>query len=138
MKRILSSLLCAGVLALGASGCSDDDPDTVVIVPVVSGTLTVTWTIDGVTDPGLCQTAGANAFELVVYDDFGNFVTEIEAPCDWFFVSLDLDDGFYSADATLIDYNDRAVTTTATLYDLDIVADTDLVVDLDFPIDSFL
>ena len=138
--RILSSLLGAGVLALGLNlaGCGGggDGADPVVVVPAVSGTLTVTWTIEGFADPALC--APGDAFELVLYDEFGDFYTEVEAPCESFFLSMDLDEGLYFADATLVDFDDQPVTTTATLDDIDIFAEDELVIDLDFPAESFL
>lgn len=140
MRRALPSLICAGLLALGASGCffETDDDDRVIVVPARTGALTVNWTIAGTVDPAACALSGADAFELVVYDDFGRFVTEAEAPCESFFISIELDDGFYSADATLVDVFDGAVTVTAPLENLDIIADTELVIDLDFPSSSFL
>jgi hypothetical protein len=135
-----SSLLGAGALALSLSGCfiSSDSDDGAVIVLPASGALTVTWSIDMSQDPGVCSFYGADAFELVVYDDFDRLAAETIAPCERFSVTLDLPDGFYSADATMIDFADRPVTTTRTVHDIDVRAGSELVIDVDFPLGSLL
>jgi hypothetical protein len=113
--------LVAGFLALSLSGCFFESDDET-----------------GSTRPAACDAIAAARYELVVYDSFGDFYTEAEAPCEAFALSLELSDGFYSADATLVDFADRAVTTTSTLEALDIIADSELVVTVDFPPGSVL
>lgn len=123
-----------GVFALGAVGCADDDDEApIVVVPRDFGSLTTEWSIFGRLDPRDCADVGADRFELLIYDDFGVFFTEAEAPCEAFSLTVDLPAGRFSADATLVDAVDRAVSTTTTLDALDIVVGTDLVVSVDFP-----
>jgi hypothetical protein len=81
---------------------------------------------------------GADRFELLIYDEFGAFFSEAEAPCGAFTLTVELPIGRFSADATLVDVFDRAVSTTRTLADLLIVRDTDLVVTVDFSPGSIL
>jgi hypothetical protein len=129
----------AGVLALAASGCSDDEPDVpVVVVSDQFGTLSTEWLALGSTNPANCSAVGADRFELLIYDEFGGFFSEAEAPCSSFSLSVELPVGRFSADATLVDVFDRAVSTTRTLDDLLIVRDTDLVVTVDFAPGSIL
>lgn len=122
---------CVGLL----SGCifvDDDDDDGAPI-----GTLEVLWTIDGRTDPLDCLDFGADRLELRIYDGI-DLVDEIEPFCEDFGVSIDMIDGVYDGDATLVDTRDGAVTLTEPLDAIDILAGTTLTIDIDFPIDSFL
>jgi hypothetical protein len=128
-----------GAFALAVSGCADDDDEApIIVVPRDFGSLTVEWSIFGGLDPLACADVGADRFELLIYDDFGVFFTETEAPCEAFDITVDLPAGRFSADATLVDTLDRAVSTTATLDALDIIVDTDLVVSVDFTAGSIL
>ena len=67
MKNWTNKALATGgfLVCLGLSGClvvdGDDDPDPV-------GTLTVRWTIDGLTDPLDCADLGVDRLELRLYD----------------------------------------------------------------------
>lgn len=131
-RSLLRHSLALSALALLAQGCifvSDDDPG--------DGTLTVEWSIDGYADPVDCDVNRVDWLELAIYDGADQFVTEIEAPCDDFGVSVDLPDGVYTFDATLVDGADRAATTTLTL-SVDVVGGTELVVPINFPARSFL
>jgi len=108
----------------------DDDPEPLV------GTLTVAWTIDGIRDPLDCADFDVDRLELVISglnDD-----VETEPLCESFSTSIDLYEGRYVGEATLVDSFDRAATLTQPIDDIDIIAGTDLVVDIDFPIGSFL
>jgi len=138
--RISKPLTLAGMLALAlpAAGCfvtTDVEPAP---PSSFSGALTVNYTIEGSTDPALCSTYGAADVELVVYTGRGAYVTERQAPCSDFWIGVSLDPGLYSADITLVDVGDRAVSVTKPLYSIDVVEDTELVIDVDFPPDSML
>ena len=135
MKTVLAFLACA-VLTAGIAGCGGDD-DTVVIVDS-SAPLTVRWTIDGTIDSGACAFYRADLFELVVLDIDGRVVTELTSPCEDFEISVELLEGSYDADATLIDAFDRPVTVTEQLNALRVIPGTELVVDVDFPVTSIL
>jgi hypothetical protein len=130
----IKALLCATALQL--SGCifESDDHDSRPHV----GTLTVRWTIDGLTDPGDCAAFGVDRMELALYTAFDEKIDEVNPVCEAFEVSVDLDEGRYSADATLVDSFDRSATETQVLDALDVYGDNELVVDIDFPLDSFL
>jgi hypothetical protein len=135
----LKSLAPLGVLAcLSLSGClvADDDDDDYDPAPV--GSLTVTWSIDGIQDPDDCIDLGVDRLELRIYTLGGDLVDEVEPYCEDFAVTVDMVDGFYDAEATLVDSFDTAATLTEPIDDVDIQAGTDLQVDIDFPIDSFL
>jgi hypothetical protein len=136
MKNILAFLACAALTA-GITGCGGGDDDTVVIVDS-SAPLTVRWTIDGTIDSGACAFYRADLFELVVLDIDGRVVTELASPCEDFEISVELLEGSYDADATLIDAFDRPVTVTEQLNDLRVIPGTELVVDVDFPVTSIL
>jgi len=122
--------------ALQLSGCfvvADDGPAS---APV--GTLTVDWSIDGRHSSFDCTDFGVDRLELVIYDESGDEVDEVEPFCESFTVSLDLVEGSYFADVTLVDSADRSATLTKTLDAIDIIGGTDLDIAVDFSVDSFL
>ena len=61
-----------------------------------------------------------------------------EPLCESFSLSVDLPEGIYDGDATLVDSLDRSATDPYPVDAIDIVGDTELVVDIDFPVGSFL
>lgn len=136
--RILGAVALLGVAA-AAPACvvDDDDPDRVVVVDP-PGTLTIDYTIYGETISSDCAYYGASDVELVVYDDLGHVIADQYAPCEFFTVSIDLYAGYYGAEVTLVDPSNYAVSVTSVLEDLEIVRDTELVVDVDFPPGAFL
>ncbi len=137
MKNCIKKTLASGGLlcCLGLSGClfvdgDDDDGDRV-------GTLTLRWTIDGISDPLDCVDFDVDRLELRLYEG-GDLLDEAEPFCEDFSTTIELLDGVYDGEATLVDSFDRAATFTEPLDDIDIIAGTELVIDVDFPIDSFL
>jgi hypothetical protein len=124
-----------GLLMVGLSGCffvSDDDDDYTPL-----GTLTVEWSIDDATFPEDCAAFGVDRMELLVYAG-RDLIDEVEPLCEAFSVSIDLPEGVYDADATLVDSFDRSATLTEPIDAIDIIAGTELVVNVDFPVGSFL
>jgi hypothetical protein len=118
-------------LALGASGCTiehvhDDD-----------GLLTVQWSLDRTFDPEACFDYGSRSIELVIYDRYDDVVDHFEARCADFATTIELEDGVYGLDATLLDRSGRSVTTTLEL-EVDVYEGEETVVDIDFPFDSLL
>lgn len=137
MKNWINKTVASGglLVCLGLSGCLfvDDDDDNVDPV----GTLTVRWTIDGLRDPLDCVDFDVDRLELRLYDG-GRVIDEFEPYCEDFTTTVELFDGIYDGDATLVDGFDRAVTLTEPLDSIDIIAGTDLLIEVDFPLDSFL
>jgi hypothetical protein len=138
MTRSVYAIWATAMLAIGATGCSSDDDDEVIIVPAAIGTLTTEWSIDGSFVASNCRIYGAFDYELVVYDLDNFIVTEQQTPCEQFVLSVDLPVGIYSADATLVDSEDFSVSLTQVLDDLEIIDGTELVVSIDFPATSML
>jgi hypothetical protein len=130
----------ACLLSLGAalqlSGCFVVADDTTGPLPV--GTLTVDWTIDGQRSSFDCADFGVDRLELVIYDESGARVDEVDPLCESFAVSVDLVEGSYFADVTLVDSADRSATLTKTLDAIDIIEGTELDISVDFSVDSFL
>jgi len=122
--------------ALQLSGCFVVADDSSGPLPV--GTLTVKWTIDGQRSAFDCEDFGVDRLELVIYDDSGATVDEVEPLCESFAVSVDLVEGSYFADVTLVDSADRSATLTKTLNAIDIIDGTELDIAVDFSVDSFL
>lgn len=130
----------AGALVLALlSGCSVDAGVSAgtTVAPDATGTVTVLSSIEGSTNPSECDFVGATGLELAVYEG-SRPVTTVTADCYDFQISVALADGVYNADATLLDQNGQPVSTTLTLDELNVVAGTDLQVDIDFPSSSIL
>jgi len=125
LRRFSPALL---LLAFGAAGCSvghvDDD-----------GLLTVQWSLDDSFDPDACLDYGSSSIELVIYDRYDDVIDQFEARCADFGTSIELEDGAYGLDATLLDRSGRSVTTTLQLQ-VDVYEDEETFVDIDFPLDS--
>jgi len=132
----------AGLVAVagGAAGCivdvGDSTPPPVIVEP---GRLTVRWTVNENVDPNLCLLGRAAAIDILVSTSVGASAGEYQAPCGAFATSISsLYPGNYFADALLIDSVGRARTTNVQISPFTIFARTELVVDVDFPADSFL
>ena len=124
-----SPLLVA--LAFGAAGCVVDVHDH------HDGLLTVQWSVDDTFDPGACFDYDARTIELVIYDRYDDVVEQFEVRCADFATSIELPDGVYGLDATLLDRAGHSVTTTLAL-EFDIYEDDETLVDIDFPLSALL
>ncbi|HWO09696.1 MAG TPA: hypothetical protein VNN80_09465 [Polyangiaceae bacterium] len=128
------SWVLSAALVFALPGCLivdddiDDDP----------GTLTLAWSVDGAVEPADCAFYGIDRLELTVYDIFDDPLVTSYALCEEFELSIRLPEGYYSADATLIDSFDRSVTRTQVIDDIDIIEDEELYIPVDFPPRFFL
>lgn len=135
------SIFLAAALAAGTvlSGCAlSVEPFPPPVVGSSIGTVTVNWLVQGRSDPAACAEVGATRMEVVVYDANGRPVARETAWCGDFSLTMPLPEGDYTADATLIDARWNRVTTTKTLRAIDVIPDTDLAINLDFPSGSLL
>jgi hypothetical protein len=130
----LSTLFLAG----GTLGCSVTAEPPIVVAPAPTGTLTLRWTVVGSASAPVCRTFGATDLEVVIYDETGAEVARTTGPCEGFGLTIPLPDGTYSADVTLTDPGGGARSVTKPLQAIQIVAGTDLAIDLDFPQSSIL
>jgi len=134
--RTLSRIL--GMVALAAlPGCfvESSEPETVIVSG--DGLLTVTWTLDGTSDPAECAFQGADAIDVVVQTSSGTVVAEVTEDCEAAVTSVSLPPGTYYADAVLLNRAGRAVTTPADLGRFTLYGDDELIIDADFPTDAF-
>lgn len=140
LTLVISLLSCAlGASAMGCSvGVSATPEPPIVTTPASTGTVTLRWLVAGTTSPTVCATFAATMLELVIYDAAGNQVATANAPCGSFAVTVELPEGSYTADATLVDDNSNARSVTKPLAAIEVVPGTDLAIDLDFPPSSIL
>jgi hypothetical protein len=115
---------------VGVQGPSGPPVETVPVA--ATGTLTVRWLLAGTTDPAECGAEGVDAMELEVYDPSGQQVATANEPCESFSLTLPLAEGTYSADATLVDTASNPRSPTKRLDGIDVVAGTDLAIDVAF------
>jgi hypothetical protein len=135
MKSLRNILLIAAVGL--AQGCvvGSSEPDTVVVSG--DGTLTVTWTVAGTSNPDECAFEGADSIDIRVQTTSGASVADANEVCEAGAASVDLPPGGYVADAVLLDAAGHVITTSVNLGHFTIRGDDELVVDTDFPSDSF-
>jgi hypothetical protein len=133
----------AGLLVLFATtlagvGCTVEAGTSAPPILVEPGRLTVRWTVSGRVDPNLCVIGRAAAIDIAVSTLAGGFAGEFQAPCTAFATTISsLYPGDYVADALLIDPAGLARTTTVQISPFTILDRTELIVDVDFPADSF-
>lgn len=138
-----SSKLYAGlsscVLAIaGLTGCYVSTeplppPGPEPVIPVQTGTVTVSWTVSGSHSAPVCSQFGADELKLVVFDRSHRPVMTVRAPCTDFALPVSLPRGNYEAEARLVDAQGNDVSTALPLQDIRIVPDSDLTIDIDFP-----
>ncbi|HKU44198.1 MAG TPA: hypothetical protein VJR89_38825 [Polyangiales bacterium] len=134
MTSAWRSVCAATWLALGAAGCEVHTHSD--WYSEYEGTLSIEWSLDDSFDPDACDDYHAHEIELIVYDDRDHEVAHTTPYCDEFEVSIDLPDGVYGLDATLLDRGGHAVTTTLALHDIDVYEDHTTPISIDFPLDS--
>ena len=103
-----------------------------------TGYLTFYWSIENATSAGVCDLYGASRLEFVVYGPSQREVTRIYRDCDEFELTLPLEPGAYSANATLVNTAAQAVSTTLPLSGIRIARGEALVIRADFPAKSRL
>jgi len=139
-------LLAGACLAFGTSGCffeasTDAGPPPPPPGPPVpvAGSLTLRWTVDEVTDPNVCIMGNAATVDIVITTSAGQFVGEFSAACASFASTISsLAAGGYAGTVQLLDSGGRARTTVIDLQPFTILENSNLIVDLDFPANSFL
>jgi hypothetical protein len=108
--------------------------------PILERTrLTIRWTVDQSVDPNLCALGRVVAIDITVSTTAGELVGQFRAPCLAFATSISaLSAGEYVADAVLIDATGKACTTVIAIHPFAVLERSELVIDVDFPADSFL
>ena len=129
------------VLAVaGLTGCyvsteplPGPEPGPLPVIPIATGTVTVSWTVAGSHSAPACSQFGAEQLELVVRDSAQRPVTTVRAPCTDFSVRVTLPRGNYEAEARLVDASGNDVSTALPIPDIRIVPGTNLTIDTEFP-----
>jgi hypothetical protein len=75
--------------------------------------------------------------QVVVYDARGAYFEGTSASCTGFSTTTVLEAGWYSATMQLVDVNNRPLSTLLDTGAFAVVAGADVLVDTDFPADSF-
>ena len=136
LSKPLGILLCsaAGILS---SGCYiSETTETGPTVSVPRGYLTLRWTIENSNSPAMCRLYGASDLELLIYDRNQRQIAATYARCEDFEVTVELREGAYSANATLVTSTASAVSTTLPIAGIRITSGEALVIRADFPAES--
>jgi hypothetical protein len=108
--------------------------------PILERTrLTMRWTVDQSVDPNLCALGRVVAIDITVSTTAGELVGQFRAPCLAYATTIGaLSPGDYVADAVLIDAAGKPRTTVIAIHPFAVLERSELVIDVDFPADSFL
>jgi hypothetical protein len=142
-------IFAGGFLALAATGCTfesstDAGPAPPPVGPPIPpgpapGSLTLRWTVESQTDPNLCVLGNASALDVTLTTTGGAFAGEFQASCTSFGTTIaPLAPGSYYGSALLLDSSGRPRTTAISINAFTVIENSDLVIDLDFPANSFL
>lgn len=129
------------VLAVaGLTGCyvsteplPGPEPGPLPVIPVATGTLTVSWTVAGSHSAPACSQFGADDLQLVVRDSSQRPLMTVRAPCTDFSLPVKLPRGDYEAEAKLVDASGNDVSTALPIPDIRIVPGSNLTIDIEFP-----
>jgi hypothetical protein len=134
-EHFAQSLLKIGLVAATAfvASCS---AEVGIGVGTAEGSMTVDWTVAGTKDPIACEDFAADTLELVIFDALGE-IARTDSACDDFAVVVDLPEGEYDIDATMLDSDFFPISTTVSVDRLTVLEGLDLPVEIDFPADSF-
>jgi hypothetical protein len=127
----LTSILSGIVVGAALSGCVVAGPGT-SSGSYGSGTLTTGWTLDGSSYSDVCKYYRVDSVNVVVVADDGYVEADEAIYCEDFGVSFDLPTGWYSTEATLLDWDGYAVSDTIVV-DVSVERDLEVFVDIDFP-----
>jgi len=101
--------------------------------------LTLRWTVQSAADPNLCTLGNAALIDVVLTGSGGRFGGEYQASCGSFATNIgSLAPDTYTATAQLLDGAGRPRTTVIRVNTFTILENSTLVIDLDFPANSFL
>ena len=136
-----SRLAAWALAALLPCGCfveASNEPPPPLVTDRSPGRLTLRWSIDEVKDPNVCVMGQASDIDItVVSATSGTVLGEFQAPCSSFSTTVSsLLPGRYRATARLLD-GGEARTTAVPIDAFTIVENSNLIVDIDFPADSF-
>jgi hypothetical protein len=128
-------LIQFGLVQSGTDAPPPNPPPTVV---AGTGTLTLQWTIDSQVSPGSCDIGGATTLHIQLTTTAGIFAGEFVADCAQFATTIpSLAADGYTATVELEDPSGAPRTTSIQIDPFTILVDSTLIVDIDFPPDSF-
>jgi hypothetical protein len=132
-SRLIASF---GLLALVSACTASVGPPPPVPPPV--GTAIADWTIDGTKDPARCQASGAATFHITLFSASDRSVGDWVQDCTAFATTIGgLFPDTYTGKAELLDADGRPRTTSVNLAPFGVIGDASVVVNVDFPADSF-
>jgi len=125
-------------LALSLSGCfitTEDDGEP--IYTSYDGIVIIDWTIDGSKDASLCDFSDTTEISIQIETTSGALVGEYVQRCEAFATRIDLPPGSYVGDAILVDSSGAQRTTAVEFGVFSVYGDDELLLPVDFPMDSF-
>lgn len=142
LTRPFFALSAVAALAVLAPACTatvtaDPIPDSGGGPGYSDGRVTLRWTVDGSTNPNACQLSGVSNIRITIYSTGGVTYGSWAQDCSFFATSIDLPPGNYTGTAVLENGGGGARTTTISLDPFTIIGGSTLVLDIDFPADSF-
>ena len=102
-----------------------------------AGSLTIDWTINRSTDPNQCNQSVVSDFDIIVTTPSGATVDEVMQRCVDGVMTMALSPGAYAGNAVLLDAAGNERTTWLSIDPFTILSDSDLMISVDFPANSF-
>lgn len=129
LNTIARSVLPFALFSLSATGC-------VVVTDDPVGILTLDWSIGLDLAARDCLLTQSDRLELILEDEFGG-LQEVEANCENFSLSIDLEEGLYFPEITLVDSFDNATSDTLLLESVYVFGDEEVIISADFRLSDF-
>jgi hypothetical protein len=133
MRKKEGSAFLAPLFLLAACSAQATAP----AAPPLESSLTVVWQIDGKTDMTQCTQAGISAIHVVVTRANGDPAGTFDEACATFGANITLDQGSYSAVATLVDVDGTPRTSDEPIQPFTLNGNDEVRVLVDFPTASF-
>lgn len=97
-----------------------------------TGSINVDWTVNGTKDADQCGEVAAAAIEITVTDSRGSSAGVYQQSCTAFGRNITLNEGYYTAGATLIDAGGAPRTAFAQLHPFTIRGNDEIRTSIDF------
>jgi hypothetical protein len=128
LSKVLLSLTGC-LFAASLTGCVVTTSD-----PVGVGSLSISVTLNDRNTSSECDFYGVDRIEMNVLDDFGDRVAAVNPPCTDLGVTVEnLEEGFYTVEATLLDSGGAPRSDQVIVEDLHVTDGIELAVLIDFP-----
>jgi hypothetical protein len=135
--RRAGSIAPVALLLVGCTVTTAPVPRPVINATEATGTLIVSWTVDGQADPDGCVRAAATTVHIALTTTAGADAGTYAPDCAAFELSIHLAPDDYAGSALLVDARGRPRTSTAMLQSFTILGGDIITTSIDFAPETF-